>query len=257
MPAREAEAEKAAETEIEAAPAPAEPAIEPAPPLEVVKGDLPPVTQAEATPLPATASEQAFDQKPAGGDTSFLDSGMHEPAHYKEACERAGKQDKWQDKYALGHTEASGWTQPYEGRYAMAWSLEKGHSASQAVKDFVAGPTIADYRVIGVALEMDELRDDIGDNRFDQLFGSRFDDEDSGIPASQRLQITAAMYTIPFADQMRKIADEADQAIDADDQPLPPPVEEQREEQPQSAELLDDEIVAAEDFAQDPEREAL
>ena len=92
---------------------------------------------------------------------------------YQAACQAAGTPDKWEDRFVHGHTAAKGWNQPYEGRYDMTFTLKAGHSASQAVKDFLAGPTIADYRVIGVAIEMEELRDELGDQKFDRLFGSK------------------------------------------------------------------------------------
>ena len=81
---------------------------------------------------------------------------------------------------------APGWSQPYDGREPFEFHLKHGYSASQAVKDFLAGPTVADYRVIGVALEMDEVRDDIGDRKFDQLFGSKHGDEDAAIERMYR-----------------------------------------------------------------------
>jgi hypothetical protein len=113
---------------------------------------------------------------------------------------------KWDDRYFSGYTAAAQWVQPYDGADAMAFQLRPGQSASQAVKDFLTGPTIADYRVIGVASEMDELRDELGDQKFDKLFGSADSGTDGAIPMSQRLKITSAMYTLPFWDQMMEIA---------------------------------------------------
>jgi hypothetical protein len=138
---------------------------------------------------------------------------MFEPQEYQAACQAAGTPDKWDPKYIHGHTDANGWTQPYEGRYDNVFELKRGHSAAQAVLDFVAGPTIADYRVIGVAVEMNELRDTIGDQRFDEMFGSRDSTQDARISHAQRLKITSAMYTIPFADQMKALVAE-NEALD-------------------------------------------
>ena len=197
-----------------------------------------PVTEAPApdtaaTDVGETASEQAFDDKSVA-PTSQLDSGMFYPEVYQQACVDAGTPDKWDAKYARGHTEANGWTQPYEGRYDMAFELKKGHSASQAVKDFLAGPTIADYRVIGVAMEMNELRDDLGDQRFDQMFGSRDSLTDATISGGQRLKITSAMYTIPFAAQMLAMAAE-NEALSKTEEPEAPAVEARQEEKPEQA----------------------
>jgi hypothetical protein len=179
----------------------------------------------------ATASEQAFGDKPTAA-TGQLDGGMYEPQEYQAACTAAGLPDKWDPKYARGHTSASQWTQPYEGRYDMAFELKQGQSASQALKDFIAGPTIADYRVIGVAIEMDEVRDTLGDQRFDQLFGSDNDATDGQISSTQRLKITAGMYTIPFAAQMMALAAQSD-AVEPSEEPEAPAIEARVEEKPQ------------------------
>jgi hypothetical protein len=114
----------------------------------------------------------------------------------------------------------------------MAFELKQGQSASQALKDFIAGPTIADYRVIGVAIEMDEVRDTLGDQRFDQLFGSDNNATDGQISSTQRLKITAGMYTIPFAAQMMALAAQSD-AVEPSEEPEAPAVLARVEERPQ------------------------
>jgi hypothetical protein len=176
------------------------------------EGAVPEVGTGSEAPVGASASEQAFGHQPTA-PTGQMDGGMFEPEHYQSACQAAGTPDKWDPKYVHGHTEATGWVQPYEGRYDNDFHLKPGHSASQAVLDFVAGPTIADYRVIGVALEMNALRDQIGEQRFDEMFGSSDRLKDAKISAGQRLKITSAMYTIPFADQMLALAAE-NEALD-------------------------------------------
>ncbi len=173
------------------------------------EGELPAVATAGAA-TGATASELAF----GGNDLAQLDRGIHDWEAYKATCERAGKPEKWQESYRAGHTEAKGWIQPYEHRRMFEWELKKGTSASKAVQDFLKGPTIADYRVAGVADELDELRDEFGDQKFDRLFGSANEGADAKIPKAQRLRISAGLYTIPMVDQMKQIAREADEAAD-------------------------------------------
>lgn len=217
------------------------------------QGEVPAVGKDVPQAPQATASELAYDQS----NLAVLDQGMHEPEEYRAVCEASGKPDRWDPKYAAGHTKASGWVQPYEGPEAMEWALKHGHSASEAVRDFIKGPTIADYRVIGVALDLEELCDDLGDQRFDALFGSKDGQQDKLIPKGQRLAITSAMYTTPFVDQMKAIAAKADEPELAAEQPvLPPPVEEQREDKPKQP-VLEEEppIVVAEDLGKQPERE--
>ncbi|HET7505545.1 MAG TPA: hypothetical protein VFK02_31210 [Kofleriaceae bacterium] len=195
------------------------------------EGAAPEVADGSAVEPGQTASEQAFGDKPTA-NTGEVGGGMYAPDEYRAACTAAGTPDKWDDKYIHGHTEATQWIQPYEGRYDMAFELQKGQSASQAVKDFIAGPTIADYRVIGVAIEMNELRDELGDQRFDQMFGSSDRNTDAKISGAQRLKITAAMYTIPFAAQMLALAAE-NEGLDKTEEPEAPAVEARVEEKPE------------------------
>lgn len=195
------------------------------------EGAVPAVGDGAAVDVGATASEQAFGDKPTA-PSGQLDGGMFEPEEYRSACTAAGTPDKWDDKYVHGHTSANQWVQPYEGRYDMAFELKLRQSASQAVKDFVAGPTIADYRVIGVAMEMNELRDDLGDQKFDQMFGSSDTNTDAKISSAQRLKITAGMYTVPFAAQMLALAAD-NEGLDNTEEPEAPAVEARVEEKPQ------------------------
>jgi len=212
MPARDVEQKAAEETE---APAPLE--QEPAPKQTefTSEGDLPAVAQgaATATAATATASELAFGQtkdEPENqqADTSNLDRGIHHGEEHKATCEKAGKPEKWQDYYRAGHTAAEGWEQPYENRRIYEWELKKGTSASKAVQDFIKGPTIADYRVAAVAHDLDELRDEFGDSKFDRMFGSANGNEDAKVPLAQRLRISASLYTVPLIDQMKALARE-------------------------------------------------
>jgi hypothetical protein len=195
------------------------------------EGAVPAVGDGSAVEVGATASEQAFGDKPTA-NSGQVDGGMFEPDEYRTACTAAGTPEKWDEKYIHGHTSANQWTQPYEGRYDMAFELKPRQSASQAVKDFIAGPTIADYRVIGVAVEMDELRDQLGDQRFDQMFGSADTNTDVKISSAQRLKVTAGMYTIPFAAQMLALAAE-NEGLDKTEEPDAPAVEARVEEKPQ------------------------
>lgn len=253
MPAREAE--RRPETDLDPAVAPEAADAQSA--KFSSDGALPEVaTDTEAT-QEATASELAFDQGAQSGDTSMIDSGMHDPAEYQAACQQAGKTDKWNDSYWFGHTEAKHFKQPYEHNESMLWTLHKGHSASQAVKDFIKGPTIADYRAMGVALELDELRDDLGDVKFDQLFGSSNSEEDAEVQHGHRLHISAGMYTTPFVDQMKAYAKERDEALAKQQEPEPEPVVEQREDKPKQPELDEQPIVVAEDLGKQPEREVV
>ena len=210
------------------------------------EGDLPAVAQ-DGPGAGATASDLAYGAQ--AGDTSALDRGMHEIEEYKATCDAAGAQQKWDDKYYNGYSSASQFTQPDETHTALEWHLKAGNSASQALRAFINGPTIADYRVIAVALELDEVRDELGDVVFDQLFGSSVSAEDGAIPLGQRLTISSDMYTTPFAEQMKQIAEAKDaQAQAQPDEPEVQPVVEQREEKPKDAALDQDSAVIAQEI---------
>jgi hypothetical protein len=216
--APEAAAPEVAAPEVEAAPpevaeAAAEPEAAQAAQDVAAEGAMPDVAPTAAVVDPAqTASQQAFGDQPAAQQVD-LSHGTFSPQDYQAACTAAGTPEKWDDRYYAGHTEAAQWHQPYDHGYDMTFTLERGHSASQAIKDFLAGPTIADWRVIALALEIDDVRDTLGDRKFDALFGSEIVADDAQIPVAQRLQINVDLYTTPLALQMKALAEEKDEAL--------------------------------------------
>lgn len=250
MPARENETAQS-ETDVAPEPVPAQ-AAEPQAAF-TTEGDLPAVASGTGAAA-VTASEMAFDGKeqPAP-DTSHLDKGMHHWEEYRASCEAAGKSEKWKDAYRNGHTEAKGWTQPYEYRLVNDFSLEKGHSASEALQAFMKGPTICDYRVALLADEIDEVRQEMGDIKFDRLFGSKHDATDAAIPKGQRLRISSDLYTTPLGDQMKAIAAEADARANSPEEVEPAPVAETRvEEKPAEIVAQDqDPVVVAQELGAD------
>lgn len=225
-------AHAAAETIEELAPAAEESAAEAEAASEIAsQGSIPEVAEATVASAEPSASDMAYEERPVA-DVANLDHGMHRVEDYYAQCEAAGAMHKWNPNYAHGHTTASQWTQPYEGRYDNTFALKPGCSASQALRDFMAGPTIADFRVIGVAIEMEELRDELGDQEFDRMFGSADGGRDAQIPAAQRLKLTSDMYTIPFVDQMLAMAAESAAADQRAEEPNAPVVEARVEEKP-------------------------
>src|ERR1041385_4508902 len=129
-----------------AAPEVAEPEVAEAAGAEVSTEGAVPDIGPNGMPLETgqTASEQAFGDKPTAA-SGEVDGGMYQPADYKAACMAAGLPDKWDDKYEGGHTEANQWDQPYDSPYEMMFTLKAGESASQALKAFIPGPTIASF----------------------------------------------------------------------------------------------------------------
>ncbi len=241
MPARELEEKAAPET---AAPevAPAEPE---AAKTEFTEGEVPAVAAAAPVAAGPTASEQAFDQ-----DHSPLSHGMHRWEDYKAACEAAGKPEKWNDAYVVGHTEAKGWIEPDKYRKKYDWQLERHTSASKAIQDFIKGPTICDYRIAGVANDLEKFRGEVGDKKFDKLLGSANHDEDAAVPADQRMHLSASLYSIPFLDQLRERAKAMDEAEKKPADAEPTTKQEARvEEKPKAAaELEQDPVVVAQEL---------
>lgn len=223
MPAKDlAIDEPQAEAPVLAAPESAEPVA----PIQS-EGEVPLVEKGGATPATATASQLAFEGAPKA-DSSLIDHGVHQPSEYKHLCEVSGRPDKWKDSYRGGYTKSSSWTASKKG--GMKFDLKKGHSASAAIRDWFKGPTIADFAAISVAEQLDELRDELGDARFDELFGSSVAGQDKAIPGAQRLHITSAMYTTPFIDQMKALARNYDDQINKPDATEPKSIVEPAEE---------------------------
>jgi hypothetical protein len=239
MPARELDEKAAPET---AAPevAPVEPE---ATKTEFAEGEVPAVAAAAPVAAGPTASEQAFDNH------SPLYQGMHRWEDYKAACEAAGKPEKWNDAYVVGHTEAKGFIQPDKYRKKYDWQLERHTSASKAIQDFVKGPTICDYRIAGVATDFNRFREEVGDKKFDKLLGSANHDEDAAVPADQRMHLSASLYTIPLLDQLRERAKAMDEAAKPKDAEPTTKQEARVEEKPKvSAELDQDPVVVAQEL---------
>ena len=215
------------------------------------EGAVPEVAEPTTAAADATASEQAFADPPKA-DTAQLDSGMHRVDDYRATCESAAP-DKWDPKYAQGHTSAAGWIQPYEAQrdsYDMYFELKAGQSASDAIQAFIKGPTIADFRSIGIALELEELRSEWGNSKFDAMLGSNDPDIDAGV--AQRMTICSAMFTTPFIDQLKALADEREAADLAGPEPIAPVVEPRVEDQQaQIAEAEQKEEIAPELLAEE------
>ncbi|CAN5868595.1 hypothetical protein BH11MYX3_BH11MYX3_22780 [soil metagenome] len=224
MPAKEA----AIEAQQVEGPAQAPPeAADPAKAMIQTEGDVPAVDRGGPTPATATASQLAFEGD-GKGDSSSIDHGVFQPEEYKHACEAAGKEDKWKEMYRNGYTKSDAWASSAKG--TMKFDLKKGNSASEAIKSWFRGPTVADFRTISVAEQLDELRDELGDHKFDEVFGSANGAQDKLIPGGQRLQISLAMYTTPFIDQMKAVARQHDDKINKPEAQTPPAITPPEEE---------------------------
>lgn len=73
------------------------------------------------------------------------------------------------DEYMSGHTESDKWDKTAG---SMTWTVKPGEKASEALKEWIEGTTVAECYSALVALEMNTLRKQIGDERFDELYSS-------------------------------------------------------------------------------------
>src|SRR5947209_2143804 len=93
-----------------------------------------------------------------------VDFGVWYPANYKEAYP-----DRWKDDYWKGFADPTYFEKIGD---FMDWRLLPGKNASAALKSWLKGLTIAECNSSLVAIEIDTLRAAIGDEKFDDHFGS-------------------------------------------------------------------------------------
>lgn len=185
-------------------------------------GQVPGVSVQSSPTVPPSASTQAFG--PGGPEieatdqalgqhmvegmnranaSNSLDHGIHYSYNFESTCRQLNRNGLWKDQYRMGHTWATQFHQPHERGQFMDWELKRGKSASQAIKDWLRGATIAECLTTVVAMEIDSLRAAIGDRRFDKLYGSADSREDSKIRATSRMRISTEINTTPVGSLLR------------------------------------------------------
>lgn len=135
------------------------------------------------------ASEKAMglhivdDMNKANDPSSFSpNSGVWYDFNYKARHDKDPANYPWDEDYRDGYADPAyfervGW---------MDWRLKAGVSASEGIKAWLKGLTIAECLTTIYAIKTDTLRAAIGDKKFDAQFGS----PDKVIPADQRLRIS-------------------------------------------------------------------
>lgn len=89
--------------------------------------------------------------------------------------------DDWDSDYEDGLADDFYW----DLEKPMHWRVKEGRSASNAVKQWFKGLTIAECLSTAVAVQVNTIRAVLGDARFDELYGS----QDVKMPKSQRLEM--------------------------------------------------------------------
>lgn len=183
-------------------------------------GRVPAVTPSPAEGGRQTASELAYGEQAGGPEieateaamgqhivagmnkansTASLDSGIHYASNYKKICTALGQASRWKEEYRYGHTWAPGFKNPSESKRWLEFELLPGHSASKAIKAWLAGATIAECLTTVIALQIDAVRAAIGDDKFDQLYGSEDPAVDKKVSMAKRLRIRDQWAGTPAA----------------------------------------------------------
>lgn len=105
----------------------------------------------------------------------------------------------WKNEYRKGHHFTT-WTdpkspyfkQPDEEDTFMRFELKPRQSASAAVKAWLAGPTIGECLSAVYAMQSDTVRAAIGDDKFDEQYGSTDDEKDQIVRKAGRQLVIAA-----------------------------------------------------------------
>ncbi len=88
----------------------------------------------------------------------------------------------WRPEFAGGRAGSA-----FEQQGAMQWTLRPGQSASEGLKSWLSGLTIAECATSLVVAHLNGIREFVGDDQFDTWFGSASHAE----PAIQRLRVTS------------------------------------------------------------------
>jgi hypothetical protein len=105
--------------------------------------------------------------------------------YYGAVHDPDGDPGLWRDDYVDGHADPAA----FEQVGYMSWTLRPGRSAAAAVRSWLRGLTIAECMTTIVAIQWETVRAMLGDERFDELFGSADAAIDAGIPPARRLVI--------------------------------------------------------------------
>ncbi|HYP41731.1 MAG TPA: hypothetical protein VEX13_15345 [Chloroflexia bacterium] len=123
------------------------------------------------------------------------DSGVWYEHHYK-----AEHEDKWKDEYEGGYAPPDAFTKTAP----MTWQLNAGVSASAAIQAWLNGLTIAECGSVLVAVQLDALRQTIGNRRFDELFGSK----NTEVKPKIRLLVISSNHLDALPEQFLKVPEE-------------------------------------------------
>jgi hypothetical protein len=146
----------------------------------------------------AIAVRVVDDIKKLNGPAPSLTSGLHYKDQYRQALEAAGRSAEWDRRWEKGHTDSRLWQQPYELDDPFTFALVKGASASEGLRQFLAGLTVTDCTTAMVAIELDAVRAVVGDVVFDRCFGNP-----DGPAKIRQLKISQRLSETPLYELLR------------------------------------------------------
>lgn len=116
------------------------------------------------------------------------------PDYYDEHKKDRAKYP-WKEDWRKGYADPKF----FDRLHYMDWRLRPGKSASEAIKAWLKGLTIAECTSAIIAIEIDTLRAAIGDDKFDERFGSTR----TVVPASRRLRVRQGRKHTPVEGRMK------------------------------------------------------
>jgi pimeloyl-ACP methyl ester carboxylesterase len=154
----------------------------------LVHGDGPtPVADAQVAGAPAAeaGTEMARQMVLMNQERGAVRGGVHYSFNVKN-------QDWFTPDMEDGYANPKYWERTGD----MQWTLRSGVSASEGVKAWLKGPTVADCASAIVALQLDAIRRTLGDAAFDARYGA----DGQEAPRQHRLKIDQVMPEGPDAD---------------------------------------------------------
>jgi hypothetical protein len=146
----------------------------------------------------AIAERVTRDIRNANGPAPSLTAGLHYKDQYRQALIAAGQGAQWDRRWEAGYTASSLWRQPFDDNDAFTFTLKAGASASEALRQWIAGLTVSDCTTAMVAFELDAVRAVVGDRLFDRCFGPT-----SGQPKLRLLKISQRLSDTPLYELLR------------------------------------------------------
>lgn len=158
---------------------------------ELLAGSTPNKKQPEIEATEEAMGKHVADKMDAANlGPNTEDSGIHYARNYRDSFPK-----RWKDDYMNGYADPN-----YFVRLSfMNWILKPGVSASAAIKAWLKGLTIAECLTTVIAIEYDTIRAALGDEKFDQLFGS----PKQVLPPDKLLRIAPPPVKLPLDDYLK------------------------------------------------------